>query len=225
MEGPGERVLRRHGRVAQPREPPQQHVDLELRALGPVRDGSSEQRVEHRRRAARDHVAAGDVAVGDADADAPRPSASIALTSAPVASSAPAADAQRASSPVSAPIPPTGTSHAPGPVADHVVEEAAVLAQVGVVRGRERADQRVGQHDPAQQVVVEDALDRLADRALEQRLPDLAVADPPLELLAARPAARASSGTPPAPPAPAGRRTPARRRTPRPSTRASSPGR
>ena len=37
-----------------------------------------------------------------------------------------------------------------GAVADHVVEEAAVLAQVGVVRAGEGPDERVGQGDAAQ---------------------------------------------------------------------------
>jgi hypothetical protein len=57
------------------------------------------------------------------------------------------------------------------PVADHVVQEAAVLAQRRVVRGGERPDQPVGERHAALDVVVEGGVDRLAERALDQRLP------------------------------------------------------
>ena len=40
-------------------------------------------------------------------------------------------------------------------VTDHVVEEAAVLLQRGVVRAREGADQAVGQDHAAQEVVID----------------------------------------------------------------------
>ena len=59
----------------------------------------------------------------------------------------------------------------PGAVADHVVEEAAVLAQLRIVGGGEGSDQRVGGHDPAHQVAVELGLERERERLLEQRRP------------------------------------------------------
>ena len=71
-------------------------------------------------------------------------------------------------------------------VADHVVEEAAVLAQRRLVRGRERPDQPVGEHDPAHEVVGEGGVDRLAERALEQRLPGGVLGDLGAQLVAAR---------------------------------------
>ena len=67
-------------------------------------------------------------------------------------------------------------------VADDVVEEAAVLAQVGVVGAREGPDQRVGERDSAHGVVVEAVLDELADRALDERRPRGVVADPRAQL-------------------------------------------
>src|SRR5690349_134124 len=49
-------------------------------------------------------------------------------------------------------------------VADHVIEQAAVLAQVVVVGPGEGADQRVGQYDAGDDVVTEHRADRGADR-------------------------------------------------------------
>ena len=59
------------------------------------------------------------------------------------------------------------------PIADHVVQEAPVLAERAVVRRRERADQPVGQDDAADQVVVDRALDPLAERTLDEAAPDV----------------------------------------------------
>ena len=64
-----------------------------------------------------------------------------------------------------------------GPVADHVVEETAVLQQAGLGRPGERADHRVGQHYPADQIGAELLLQRLAERALGDHLPGRAVPD------------------------------------------------
>ena len=58
-----------------------------------------------------------------------------------------------------------------GAVADHVVEEAAVLPQRRVVGVAEGADQRVGQQHAADGVVGGARLDQLTDRPLDQRRP------------------------------------------------------
>jgi hypothetical protein len=63
-----------------------------------------------------------------------------------------------------------------------VVEEAAVLAQRRVVRGREGPDERVREHDPAHDVAREAPLERLGDRALHELFPDAVVAHAPPDL-------------------------------------------
>ena len=78
---------------------------------------------------------------------------------------------------MTAPIPPIGHVPMAAAVADHVVQEAAVLAQVGVVGACEGPDERVGESDAAQRVVAEAVLDELADRALDERRPGRVVAD------------------------------------------------
>ncbi len=60
-------------------------------------------------------------------------------------------------------------------VADHVVQEAAVLPERGVVGVGEGADQRVREDDAAHQVVREGPLDRLAEWPLEQGRPGVVV--------------------------------------------------
>ena len=81
-----------------------------------------------------------------------------------------------------------------GAVADDVVEEAAVLAQVGVVGAGERPDERVGERDAAHGVVVEAVLDELAERALDERRPRRVVADARAQLGSPGAAARSASG-------------------------------
>ncbi len=73
--------------------------------------------------------------------------------------------------------------HVPA-AADHVVEEAAVLAELRIVGRRERPDQPIGQHRPARQIGVERPLEQLGQRRLEQRLPGGVVVEQPAHLLA-----------------------------------------
>ncbi len=65
----------------------------------------------------------------------------------------------------------------PRSAADHVVEEAAVGEQRGVVVGGEGADERVGVDDAAHEVVGEGLGDRGADGALDEGIPQGVVAD------------------------------------------------
>lgn len=65
----------------------------------------------------------------------------------------------------------------PGPAADHVVEEAAVLEQRGVMGVGEGADQGVGQHHSPYEIVGEPLLDRHADGLLEEGPPRRLVVD------------------------------------------------
>lgn len=73
-----------------------------------------------------------------------------------------------------------------GAAADHVVEEAPVLEQRGVVGVGEGADQGVGEDDPAYQVVGEVLLDRHPERFLEQHPPGVGVVDPLAQRVPAR---------------------------------------
>ena len=57
-----------------------------------------------------------------------------------------------------------------------MVEEADVLAQVGLVERGEGADEGVGGDDAAQGVVVGDRLDELAERPRRQRVEEVGVA-------------------------------------------------
>ena len=75
------------------------------------------------------------------------PSVSIDVTSTPVTSSAPRRSAAAASWRAHRAHPADRDVPVAGPATDDVVQEAPVGEQVGAVGGRERADQRVGQHD------------------------------------------------------------------------------
>ena len=158
-----------------------------------------QQPVEHGRRDVGQHVAAdGDALVAAASAQrtaTPSRPGSIAVTSAPQRSSAPAARAaalERAGDRAHA-----ADRHVPvaGAVADHVVEEAAVLAQVGVVRRRRtcrsarRSARRRARASSSRQSSIE-----LADRALDERLPRGVVADAARAARRASAAARSASG-------------------------------
>src|SRR5207302_1213994 len=59
-----------------------------------------------------------------------------------------------------------------------------VLAQIAVRRLGERADERVGEDDARDELVAEGARERLAERALEQRLPRAVVVDELAQLIA-----------------------------------------
>jgi hypothetical protein len=71
-----------------------------------------------------------------------------------------------------------------GAAADHVVEEAAVLLQGGVVGVGEGADEGVGEDHTAHQVVLEVLLHGGPDRLLEQHPPGLLVVEAAAQLVA-----------------------------------------
>ena len=124
----------------------------------------------------------------------PRRPGEIAVTSALVRRSAPASRAARSSSAVTRPMPPTGTSQSPGAAADHVVEEAAVLAQARLVAAGEGADEPVGQRDAPREVAPQRGAQQFAERALDDVVPELVVVQARPQRRAARRAARSSSG-------------------------------
>ena len=122
VEGAGEGVGRVDGAVAQPRQPREQQVDLQLRALGRrARRRAAAQAVEHRGGDVGQHVAAdGDVLaaarVGEAHRDAVGARIDGGRPRRRSAARAPAARAAASSSAVTAPIPPIGTSQWPLPL-------------------------------------------------------------------------------------------------------------
>ena len=77
-----------------------------------------------------------------------------------------------------------------GAAADHVVEEAAVRVERGVVEVGERADQAVGRDDAADEVAREAGVDGLAEGPVDELLPDAVVAE-----TRARASARVGSGS------------------------------
>ena len=175
-----------HALVAQPRQPGQQHVDLQLRALG-RRLGVDRRGTGRASSWLRTVGATPDSTVAPARAaqalplpparQVTSPPGSTATTSAPVTSSAPGGDRGTGQ--------PVGDGahaadrHVPvaGPAADEVVEEADVLGQGRPVEVGERADERVRGHDAAHRVVAERRAQRLPQRPLDQRPPQLVVAD------------------------------------------------
>ncbi len=182
VEGAAERLARIHRGVPQPGQPPQQHVDLELCPFGGgQRRLLAEQFGQGPRRGVDEHGAADDppltgrgaeghlgrcTAVGvDPQHLVPggelRPGRPRGLGQG-VRQRAHAADRD---------VPVAGAA------ADHVVQEAAVLDERGVVRVGERSDQGVGEHHAPHQVVVEVLLDRPPDRLLEQHPPGRLVVD------------------------------------------------
>jgi hypothetical protein len=187
VEGPGERLLGRDRAVAQTRQAAQQQVDLQLRALR--RDRARRRRpaaqaVELGGRRVDEHVPRADrrlAALGVGHADLPRSDRGDLGVRAQLRARGERRVAQRADT---APMPPTGTSQSPVPAADHVVQKAAVLAQVGVVRSGERADERVGERHAAHEVVAERRVEQLAQRRLDQRVPERVVAGHAPQLVA-----------------------------------------
>ena len=182
VEGAEEGVRGIDGGVAQSREPREQQVDLELCALRRRRTIrlQAAQAIERRRRdvgqnvlAHRDALAAARVAPAHRHAVGGGLDRDDLGAAAQLGAGAARGRLQRAGHRAH-----PAHRHVPiaGAVADHVVEEAAVLAQVGVVRAGEGPDERVGQGDAAQHVVGKALLDELADRALEQRVPRRVVA-------------------------------------------------
>ena len=118
VERPGERLARVDRGVAQPRQPRQQHVELELRALRrrlgrrlAQQRGRAPPARRSRARRARARAAARPSGPRRARRRCRSP-----VTSTPQRSSAPARAAAPASAAVSAPMPPTGTSQSPVPL-------------------------------------------------------------------------------------------------------------
>ncbi len=189
VEGAGECLAGVDGAVAQPGQAPEQHVHLELGALGGGRGclagevgqfpgGGVDQ----------DVPGGGDAfavsrAVGDLGGTAVRVDpyrlmpgdedrARLACRRGQgVGEGAHAAD---------------GDVPGAGAAADHVVEEAAVLLERRVVRVGERADQGVRQDHAPHEVVGETVLDRDPDRLLEEGPPGLLVVHPAAQFPAAR---------------------------------------
>jgi hypothetical protein len=163
--------------AAQAGQPVQHHVDLHLRALGTGdRRRPSPQPVEHGGRHPREHVGArhGPLAV-------PVPERGLGVP--PVGRHGGhlrPGDQVGAGGPGRALQRPGDRAHAAhghpplaGPVADHVVEEAAVLEQVALVRRGERPDQGIGQHHAPHGVVPERGLDGLAQRPGHEPVPQV----------------------------------------------------
>ena len=183
VEGARERLARVDVRVAQPRQPRQQQVELQLRPLGRgLGVGLAEQPREHGGRDVGEDVPGARRAAVPADL-AVRVDRGHLGAAADLGAGLAGGPLQRGRHRAHA-----ADRHVPVAVAvaDHVVEEAAVLAQRRVVRARERADQPVRERDPALDVVVEGGVDRLAERPLHQRLPRRVLGDLGLQRLAGR---------------------------------------
>jgi hypothetical protein len=78
-----------------------------------------------------------------------------------------------------------GDVPAAGAVSDHVQQEAAVLAQAGVVGRRERPDRGVGQDQATDQVRVKGPFEGRGQGLLKQRFPGLLIPDQASQLLPA----------------------------------------
>ena len=197
----------------------EQHVELQLGALRRAARAPARRAAGPARRGAT--LASTCPAAAAPPSQRTSPSGSIAVTSTPQRISAPAVRAaprERVGERAHA-----ADRHVPVAlaVADHVVEEAAVLAQRRLVGGGEGPDQPVGERDPALDVVVEGRLDRLAQRPLEQRLPGGVLGDLGAQRLACR--QRLREGGEDAPADARGHRVelaPARRAAPRRCARA-----
>jgi hypothetical protein len=168
----------------QAREPGEQHVDLELGALGRgLGSGLAEQPRQHRRRDVGEDVARPGAPAVPADLGAssvggdPRDLDAAAQLGAGPPGGAGQSRGERAHA---------AHGHVPvaRAVADGVVEEAAVLAQPGVGRLGEGADQAVGEDDPPLEVVVEAVGQRLTQGALDERLPRGVIGDERAQLVA-----------------------------------------
>ena len=163
----------------------QEHVELELRALGLGRPGAGcgstpgrgatrstvEQSLQHGRGAVREHVPGGDpLPVGERHLGVNTIARDghdlgVGPQRRPGAPRGGREAIRHRAHPADGHVP------AAGSVADHVVEEAPVLTQLRIVGGRERSDEPVGQGNPAGLVVAHRALKQLGQRRLEQRAP------------------------------------------------------
>ena len=165
MQGPGE-AGRGIDPGAERRQPPEHDVDLDLGAL---RSHAASRRADRPASPARSWPAPSRAVIISPSASrtvTPPSYGSSPLTSAPVRSSAPGRrrrGLQRRRHRAHA-----ADRHLPlaGAVADHVVEEAAVLRELRCVGAGEGADQGVGEQDAADGVVADRTLDQLADRPL-----------------------------------------------------------
>ena len=172
MERACEGSARVHLRVAEPRQPAQHHVDLELAALGPGPDRFvAEERVEHSGCGVHEDVAGGHrvltaLVVGPDHLGTVR-------TRVHGADRCPrqefcTAGAGSVGERVDDRTHPTD-GHIPvsRPAADHVVEETAVLHERCVLSIGEGADQRIGHDDAPHEVAGEGSLDELTQRRVE----------------------------------------------------------
>ncbi len=186
MEGPGEGVARVRAGVAQSRQPAQHHVDLQLGALGRGFRRGAEQPCQRRGRGVHQHPArrhrrlAVGVPVRHLGVAAPVARDRGDLVPGPDLRAGrqrrPGQRVRHRAHPADRDVPVARA------VADHVVEEAAVLPERGVVGVGEGADQRVRQDHAAHQVVGEGPFDGLAQRPFEQGRPGGLVPDPPTQL-------------------------------------------
>lgn len=187
VEGPGERLARVDVLVAEPRKPREQHVHLELGALGRGGRCVAGQRGQFLGRGVHQDVPRGDGAldvgrpVGDLGGPSVRRDPPRLVTGGDHGTRRARGRGQRVRERAHA-----ADRHVPGSrtAADHVVEEAPVLTEGGVVGVREGADERVGEDDPAHEVVGEPRFDGRADRLLEQDPPRLLVVDTPAQVVA-----------------------------------------
>ena len=184
MERARERLHGVDGRIAQPRQALEQQVELELGALRRrLRSALAQQPRQHRGRDAGQHVSCAHRAALEADlgADAVGLDRRHLAPEPQLGACRPRDPRQRLGQRAHA-----ADRHVPvaRAVADHVIEEAAVLAQQGVVEAGERPDQRVGGDDPTLEVVLEGAREQLAQRPLDQRLPGGIVADTRTQVVA-----------------------------------------
>jgi hypothetical protein len=171
--------------AAEPGQPVEHHVDLHLRPLRSARRLPAPEPVEDRRRHAGEDVPGGHRPLGAAVPGGDLRGAAVGRdgdhlgAGDEVGARRPGGALERRGDGAHA-----ADRHPPlaGPVADDVVEEAAVLPQRGVVGRGERPDEGVGEHHPPDRVVAEAGLDRVADRAGDEPVPEVAP-DPAAHLL------------------------------------------
>ncbi|CAM5697193.1 hypothetical protein SFUMM280S_08810 [Streptomyces fumanus] len=186
VEGAGERLPGVHLGVAQRGQPGQQHVDLELGALGGGGRRAAGQLRQRPRGGADQDVPGGGgaLAVGGAVGDLGGPPVGVdpyrLVAGGEHGTGRPGGGGQRVGErahPADRHVPGAGAA------ADDVVQEAAVLEQGGVVGVGEGADQGVGEDHAPDQVVGEVLLDGDPHRFLEQGPPGVRVVDPAAQFL------------------------------------------
>jgi hypothetical protein len=179
VERPGEGGGRIRTR-AQPRQPGEHHVHLQLRARGPRTGLGSGQLRQHGRRGAAHHDVGvdGEVAalvVGPVHGDAVGPPVDAGDRGPGDEFGARTAGGGR-HRPGDRAHPADRHPPAAGAVADDVVQEAPAGEAVGGVHVGEGADQPVGQRDAAHHVVGEVVGDDVGQRAFPQVVPELRIA-------------------------------------------------